>query len=111
MITVVATLFPLAEHRRLTGSAMDLERAGRHREAQEPRQHAEWLSDLWSVALAFGRCRNFDAVRTSFPFERWQETRAAMLDAWDTTSTWSTFVERFGVPAAADTCAAGTQER
>jgi hypothetical protein len=99
----VAHLFPLDEHRRLTGSALDLDRAGRPQEAQEARQRAEWLSDLWSVAVAFGRCKDFEAVREALPYDRWQSTRPAMLDAWDETTTWGAFVEAFGGPAAGST--------
>jgi hypothetical protein len=83
---IAPTQFPLVEYRRAVDAGDE--------------NHAQWLSDLWSVALTFGRCRDFQAVREAFPLETWTaEHRGAVLAAWDDLpASWDRFVRAFGAP-------------
>lgn len=70
-----------------------LDAEGKHEEAREERQHAEWLDALRDIARRFERF-NLNDLRAVFP----PEAVARINAEWDAEWTWTRFLEAFGTP-------------
>ena len=70
-----------------------LDAEGKHEEAREERQNAEWLDALRDIARRFERF-NLNDLRAVFP----PGAVARINASWDAEWTWTRFREAFGTP-------------